>query len=63
MAAPQTGARKIFEKLGFRVDSVLPDYIKDADGRSQSMVIMTCTLGEMQKELKDFYRNDDWPDG
>jgi len=63
MAAPQTGARKIFDKLGFRVDSVLPDYIKDADGKLQSLVIMTCALGEMQKEMKDFYKAEDWPDG
>jgi len=63
MAAPQTGARKVFEKLGFRVDSVLPDYIKDADGKLQSLVVMTCTLDEMSNELRDFYRSEDWPDG
>lgn len=63
MAAPQTGARKIFERLGFHVDSVLPDYIKDADGKLQSLVVMTCSLDELSKELKDFHRTDDWPDG
>ena len=63
MAAPQTGARKIFERLGFRVDSVLPDYIKDADGMPQSLVVMSRSLDETWKELRDFYRTDDWPDG
>jgi GNAT superfamily N-acetyltransferase len=63
MAAPQTGARKIFERLGFRVDSVLPDYIKDADGNIQSLVIMSHTLDDTWKELKDFYKVDNWPDG
>jgi GNAT superfamily N-acetyltransferase len=63
MAAPQTGARKIFERLGFHVDSVLPDYIKDADGNLQSMVVMSCSLDEMSRELKGFYKTDHWPDG
>jgi GNAT superfamily N-acetyltransferase len=63
MAAPQAGARKIFEKLGFHVDSVLPDYIKDAEGKLQSLVVMSCTLDELSKELKGFYKTDDWPDG
>ncbi len=63
MAAPQMGARKIFERLGFRVDSVLPDYIKDADGNLQSLVVMSRSLDETWKELRDFYRTDDWPDG
>jgi L-amino acid N-acyltransferase YncA len=63
MAAPQNGARKVFERLGFHVDSVLPDYIKDADGKLQSMVVMTCALDEMSKELREFYKQDHWPDG
>ena len=63
MAAPQVAARKIFERLGFRVDSVLPEYIKDADGQLHSLVVMSCTLDELLDELKDFYRTDDWPDG
>lgn len=63
MAAPQAGARKIFERLGFHVDSVLPDYIKDAEGQLQSLVVMSCTLSELSKELKGFYKTDDWPDG
>ena len=63
MASPQTGARKTLERLGFHVDSVLPDYIKDADGNVQSMVVMSCTLDELSKELKGFYKTDHWPDG
>jgi GNAT superfamily N-acetyltransferase len=63
MAAPQTAARKIFERLGFHVDSVLPDFIKDVDGKLQSLVIMSCTLDELSEELRGFFRTDDWPDG
>lgn len=63
MASPQTGARKTLERLGFHVDSVLPDYIKDANGNVQSMVVMSCALDELSKELKGFYKTDHWPDG
>ena len=63
MASPQTGARKTFERLGFHVDSVLPDYIKDMNGNAQSLVIMSCTLDELSRELKGFYKTDQWPDG
>ena len=63
MASPQTGARKTLERLGFHVDSVVPDYIKDVNGNVQSMVIMSCALDELSKELKGFYKTDHWPDG
>jgi N-acetylglutamate synthase-like GNAT family acetyltransferase len=63
MAAPQAGARKIFEKLGFHMDSVLPDYIKDANGKPQSLVVMSCSLDEMSMDMKDVYQIDDRPDG
>ncbi len=63
MASPQTRARKILERLGFHVDSVIPDYIKDVDGNVHAMVIMSCTLDAMSRELKGFYRTDHWPDG
>lgn len=63
LAESQVGARKICERLGFRTDAVLPGHIKDSRGDLQSMVIMSCTLDDMWKELKDFYDQGDWPDG
>lgn len=63
MAGPQTGARKTLERLGFHVDSVIPDYIKDANGNAQSLVVMSCTLDEVARELEGFYKTDHWPDG
>ena len=63
MAAPQTEARKVCERLGFHVDAVLDDYVKDSRGKLHPLIVMSCSLGEMYHELKDFYRVDDWPDG
>ena len=62
-AAPQVAARKICERLGFHVDAVLPKHVKDTTGELHDMLIMRCTLDEMWRELKDFYKADDWPDG
>ncbi|MHC4773928.1 MAG: GNAT family N-acetyltransferase [Planctomycetota bacterium] len=63
MAAPQTAARKICDRLGFHVDAVLPDHVKDAEGNLHAQVVMSCTLDEMWRELRDFQQTDDWPDG
>jgi ribosomal protein S18 acetylase RimI-like enzyme len=63
MAAPQIAARKVFERLGFHVDAELSDFVKDARGKLHPLVVMSCTLNEMWEELRDFYRDDNWPDG
>ncbi len=60
MLQPQASIRAVCEKLGFRLDAAVPDYLKDEDGRSQSLVIMTCTLDEWFREMKDFYEEDNW---
>ncbi|MHC4079940.1 MAG: GNAT family N-acetyltransferase [Planctomycetota bacterium] len=63
VAAGQTAARKICDRLGFHVDAVLPDHIKDPEGKLHAQVIMSCTLDELWRELSDFNKADDWPDG
>ena len=63
VAAPQTSARHICERLGFRVDAVLPGYIRDEYGNAETMVVLSCTMDALWRELKDFYARDDWPDG
>ncbi len=63
VAGPQTAARKTCERLGFHVDAVLPDHVKDSEGKLHPMIVMSCTLDEMWRELKDFYHEDNWPDG
>jgi acetyltransferase len=58
--APQLSMRKVCEKLGFHVDAVIPEYLKNKDGEAQSLVIMTCTLDQWFREMKDFYEEDNW---
>lgn len=63
MATPQIAVRKICDRLGFHVDAVLPEHIKDAEGNLQDLVVMSYPLDAVSTEMKDFYRKDDWPDG
>ena len=60
MASPQTSIRTVCEKLGFRVDATLPNYVSDLDGESQSLIIMTCVLDEWFREMKGYYVENNW---
>jgi len=60
MMKPQVGARTICKKLGFHEELVIPDYVKDQTGKSQDLVIMTCNIQELWKELDQFYMDSDW---
>lgn len=63
VAGPQVGALKIFKRLGFHIEATLPDYVKDSDGKLQPLVIMTCGLDEFSREMREFYKPGNWPDG
>jgi L-amino acid N-acyltransferase YncA len=60
MMKPQVAARTICKTLGFHEELVIPDYVKDQTGKSQDLVIMTCDIQELWKELDHFYMDSDW---
>jgi RimJ/RimL family protein N-acetyltransferase len=60
MMRPQTAARTICHRLGFREEHLLPDYVRDLSGKPQDLIIMTCNLPDMWKELDSFYSDSDW---
>ena len=41
MASSQEGARQVFQNLGFQAEALLADYVIDAQGRTQDLVIMS----------------------
>ena len=57
---PQTGALKIVERLGFREEVVLRDYVKDTDGRKHDLIIMRCELQRLMSEMEDYFARSDW---
>lgn len=60
MMRPQIAARRMCRKLGFHEELFLPDYVRDQDERSQDLVIMTCQLDDLWKELEFMYNDSDW---
>jgi len=51
MMRPQVGAQQIFRKLGFREELMLPDHVKDLEGTSQDLIIMTNDLSDAWNSL------------
>lgn len=60
MMRPQIAAQRIFRKLGFREELLIPDYVQDMAGEKQDLIIMTCNIKELWKELEHFYTDSDW---
>ncbi|MDH5467532.1 MAG: GNAT family N-acetyltransferase [Candidatus Aminicenantes bacterium] len=60
MMRPQVAAQKIFRKLGFREELLIPDYVRDQSGKKQDLIIMTCNIKELWNELEHFYSDSDW---
>lgn len=50
MLRPQVAAREIFRRLGFREEYVLPDHVRDLDGKLQDMILMRCDLSMLYTE-------------
>lgn len=60
MMRPQVGAQRIFRKLGFREELLIPEYVRDQSGKTQDMIIMVCNIQDLWKELDHFYSDSDW---
>jgi len=60
MMRPQIAAQRIFRKLGFREELLIPDYVQDQSGETQDLIIMTCDIKELWNELEHFYSDSDW---
>lgn len=60
MMRPQIAAKRIFRKLGFREEHLIPDYVRDMSGEKQDLIIMTCNTKDLWKELEHFYSDSDW---
>ncbi len=57
---PQIGARKVSKKFGFSEQTLIPDYVRDQEHKSQDLIIMTCNMNDFWKELEHFYGRTDW---
>ncbi len=51
MTPDQSAARAAFERLGFRVEAVLADYVEDRSGRVRDMLILTHDLAGFSDQV------------
>jgi len=47
MLRPQAQARDIFRQLGFREEFLLPDHVRDLEGKLQDLILMRCELSNL----------------
>lgn len=60
MMRPQIAAQRIFRKLGFQEELLIPDYVRDQSGGTQDLLIMKCNIKDLWDELEHFYSDSDW---
>jgi L-amino acid N-acyltransferase YncA len=60
MMRPQAGAQTTFRRLGFREETMLPDFVKDIQGGSQDLIVMTCDVKDLWRELDRTFSESDW---
>ena len=41
LAAEERGAIAVFERLGFKAEALLADYVMDRDGRTHDLIVMS----------------------
>ena len=46
MTVDQGGARVVFERLGFRYQATLEEWVIDREGAARDLVIMSCDIGD-----------------
>ncbi len=57
---PQTGAIRIFKKLGFQEEAVFKDYVTDGEGNKQDLIVMRCDINKMWKTMEEDLISSDW---
>ncbi len=60
MMRPQEGAHRIFRRLGFKDEFLIPEHVRDQDGNWQDLIIMRCTLEDLWREMEEMFEQTDW---
>jgi len=60
MMRPQAGAQNIFRRLGFCEESMFPDFVKDLQGGYQDLIVMSCNVKDLWKQLDRTFSESDW---
>ena len=56
MVRAQEAAKSIFRKLGFHEEVILPDHVKDRNGKRQDLLVMSIDMKEMWTEMENYFQ-------
>ncbi len=59
LAGPQLVVRTVCERLGFAVDAVLKNQVRDADGEVHDLIVMSYGLDEVSRALREYNSEED----
>ncbi len=57
---PQAGAHRIFKRLGFHEEFLIPEHVRDQSGAWQDLIIMRCPLEDLWRDLEFEAANGDF---
>ena len=57
---PQEGAHRIFKRLGFHEEFLIPEHVRDQSGAWQDLIIMRCPLDDLWRDLEFELANGDF---
>jgi RimJ/RimL family protein N-acetyltransferase len=57
---PQVGAHRIFKRLGFHEEFLIPEHVRDQRGDWQDLIIMRCPLEDLWQDLEYRLEAADW---
>lgn len=55
LMSPQVEAKKIFERLGFKEETVMKNMVKDVNGQKQDLILMRCNLDDIWNKIESYY--------
>jgi RimJ/RimL family protein N-acetyltransferase len=54
MTVDQKGAIAVFEEMGFRPEALLRDHVKDRDGKTHDLLILSLDVAKFQAQMEAY---------
>lgn len=54
MTLDQTGARSVFQEMGFQQEALLKDHVRDRNGNDHDIIIMSCDVNSVSARLQSY---------
>ncbi len=62
LAERQFAVRKVCERLGFVLEAVLRDRVRDAGGGVHDLIVMGCGVDDVSRAMRELYQEDEFPE-